>query len=364
MPFRDVIGHRRVIELLTRSIRRDSLPPSLIFAGPAGVGKRLTALATAQAVNCIRLGSGSAVEAPPKSPRKPRPDAPLLEPAADSGAGLELDACGACAACTRIARGVHADVLIVEPGDNESIKIEQVRDVVDRAAYRPFEGRRRVVIVDQADALVAPAQNALLKTLEEPPSASMFILVTSRPDALLPTVRSRCPRLGFRALTTGEIATALIERGRSQSDARATAAAAGGSLGAALDMTASDLVQAREIAHDVLARAAATPDPRRRIEGAKELLSNTGSGGAADREKLASHLRAMASLVRDVELLSTRADVRALANADVQPALERLVPAYGGERGARAFSAIDRALVALDRNAGVKIVADWLVLQL
>jgi DNA polymerase-3 subunit delta' len=343
MPFKDVIGHRRVIDLLARSIRGDSLPPSLIFAGPTGVGKRLTAVATAQAVNCMRPEHGGA---------------------ADGEAAIELDACGTCAACTRIARGIHSDVLIVEPGDNDSIKIEQVRDVIDRAAYRPFEGRRRVVIVDGADALVAQAQNALLKTLEEPPSASMFILVTSRPDSLLPTVRSRCPRLGFRALTPQEIATALMQRGRGESDARATAAAADGSLGRALAMSVSDLAEVRDVAHAVLTRAAATPDPRRRIEGAKELLSNTGSGGAADREKLASHLRAMASLVRDVELLSTRADVRALANADVQPALERLLPAYGGERGARAFSAIDRALVALDRNAGVKIVADWLVLQL
>ena len=69
-----------------------------------------------------------------------------------------------------------------------SIKIDQVRDVIDRAGYRPFEGRRRVVIIDEADALVPQAQNALLKTLEEPPSASVFMLVTSRPDALLPTV--------------------------------------------------------------------------------------------------------------------------------------------------------------------------------
>jgi hypothetical protein len=72
----------------------------------------------------------------------------------------------------------------------------------------------------------------------------------------------------------------------------------------------------------------------------------------------------MASLLRDIELLSTRADARALANPDVQPALERLTDAYRGERGIRAFTAVDRALVALERNAGVKIVADWLVLQL
>ena len=85
---------------------------------------------------------------------------------------------------------------------------------------------------------------------------------------------------------------------------------------------------------------------------------------AAVREQLATELRAMASLIRDVELLSTSADARALANPDVRPALERLVPTYQGERGMRAFTAVDRALMALDRNAGVKIVADWLLLQL
>ena len=91
-------------------------------------------------------------------------------------------------------------MLIVEPGDNGSIKIDQVRDVDRSRGYRPFEGRRRVVIIDEADALVPQAQNALLKTLEEPPSVVDFILVTSRPDSLLPTVRSRCPRLRFRPL--------------------------------------------------------------------------------------------------------------------------------------------------------------------
>ncbi len=339
MPLRDVIGHRRLVGLLSRSVCRHSLPPSLIFAGPAGVGKRLAAVATAQAINCL---------------------APVLSDRSE----IELDACGACAACTRIARGVHPDVLVEEPGDNGSIKIEQVREIVDRAAYRPFEGRRRVVIIDEADQLMPAAQNALLKTLEEPPPSSAFILVTSRLDALLPTVRSRCPVLRFRPLGPDDIAAALVQRGLGEAEARSVAAAAGGSLGRALEASAGELVEARDVAERVLARAAASADPCRRIEGAKDLLANTGAGGATDREQLASHLRAMESLLRDVELLSTRADVRALANPDVQPALERLARTYQGERGMRAFTAVDRALLALDRNAGVKVVADWLVLHL
>ena len=336
MPFRDIIGHRRLVGLLSRSVRRESLPPSLIFAGHAGVGKRLAAAATAQALNCIAPLTGSD----------------------------ELDACGVCAACTRIARGVHPDVLVVVPGDNGSIRIEQVRDVIDRAAYRPFEGRRRVVIFDEADALVPPAQNALLKTLEEPPPSSVFILVTSRPDLLLPTVRSRCPLLRFRPLDPQEVAAALVARGHSEAEARAVAATADGSLGRALEASAGERVEARDVAQRVLAHAASSDDPRRRIEGAKDLLVKTGASGAEDREQVASHLRAMEALLRDVEVLSTRADVRALANPDVQPALERLARTYQGERGMRAFTAVDRALMALDRNAGVKVVADWLVLQL
>ena len=304
MPFRDVVagrGHRRLAALLARSVARDTLPPSLVFSGPASPDMRESALAVAQALNCL---------------------APV-------GKGDDRDACGTCAACTRIARGVHPDVLVVEPGDNGSIRIDQIRDVIDRAGFRPFEGRRRVVVVDEADTMIAAAQNALLKTLEEPPSASVFILVTARPDMLLPTVQSRCQRLRFQS----------VEREEVDADAR-------------------------EIARDVLQQAAATDDPGRRIEAARDLLAKTGGGGRSDREQLASHLQAMASLLRDVEVLATRADARVLANADIRPDLDRLAPAFGGQRGVRAFTAVDRALVALDRNASAKIVADWLVLQL
>jgi DNA polymerase-3 subunit delta' len=337
MPFRDITGHRRLLTLLSRAIARGTLPPALLLAGPRGVGKRRTAVAIAEAINCL----------------EPR-----------TAGEFEIDACGACASCRRIARGVHPDVITLEPGDTGAIKIEQVRDVVERAGYRPFEGRRRAVIIDEADALVHAAQNALLKTLEEPPSATSFVLVSSIPDALLPTVRSRCSRLRFGPLSPDEVATTLIRDHRySEPDARAAAAEAAGSLALALEAQSVDLVHAREMAQRLLEHTARGADPARRLDAAKDLAGKGGSG-ASERDQLAVCLRAVSSLLRDLGILASHGDSRALANADLEPALSRLVPSFDGERTARAFSAVDRALGALERNASPKVVADWLVLQL
>lgn len=341
MPFRDCVGHRPLLAVLARSIARATLPPSLVFAGPEGVGKRLIAVAVAQALNCPN---------------------PRTAPAATSEDSLSLDACGACPSCQRIARGVHPDVAIVAPGASGSIKVDQVRDVVDRAAFRPFEGKRRAVIIDDADAMVDQAQNALLKTLEEPPPGSVFLLITARPDALLPTVRSRCPLLRFRPLSPKEVATALMRAGLKEPEARAVAATADGSIGLALQASAGDVVESREVAARVLLHASTSDDVRRRLEGAKDLVAG-GGAGATERDLVSRHLRAMASLLRDVELLQSGGDAGALANADVRAELGRL-SAFGGERGIRAFAAVDEALMALDRNASAKVVADWLLLRL
>src|SRR5687767_1806984 len=195
MPFRDIVGHAQVLALLSRAVARQSLPQSLIFAGPAGVGKHMTAVALAQLVNCLT----------------PLP-------------GDQPDACGTCPSCKRIARRVHPDVVFVEPEDGGSIKIEPIRDAVSASSYRPFEGRRRVIIIDQAEQIGVNAQDALLKTLEEPPAASVFVLVTSVPDLLLPTVRSRCQRLRFGRLAPGDVAGVLKSKHEfSDRDAHAAA---------------------------------------------------------------------------------------------------------------------------------------------
>jgi DNA polymerase-3 subunit delta' len=254
--------------------------------------------------------------------------------------------------------------LLLEPGESGSIKIETVRDVIDRAGYRPFEGRRRFVIVDEADALVEPAQNALLKTLEEPPPASVFILVSSLPDTLLPTVRSRCQRLRFGALSVDDVSEVLVrEHGYSESDARAAAADADGSVGQALEVRSVDLVEVRTTAWRLLEQAARGADPARRLDAAKNLTGKKATV-AAERDQLAVLLRLLGALVRDLGILATGGDVRWMANTDLQPDLSRLAAAFDEDRTIRAFSAIDRALDALRRNVSPKVVADWLVLQL
>ncbi|HEY6360241.1 MAG TPA: DNA polymerase III subunit delta', partial [Vicinamibacterales bacterium] len=342
VPFSDILGHRRLVSLLSRAVARHTLPPALLLAGPQGVGKRRTAVALAQALNC-------------------------LKPVAARSAGafdLDLDACSECASCRRIARGVHPDILILAPGDTGTIRTEEVREVIATAGYRPFEARRRVVIIDAADAMVGAAQNALLKTLEEPPSASVFVLVSSMPDALLPTVLSRCPRLRFGPLTPSEVEEVLIKYHRySDADARAAAMEAEGSIGRALALQSVELIDARETARRLLEQTVRTTDPGRRIGVARDLAGKKGSP-ASERDQLASCLRALSSLLRDLGILASGGDARLLANADLQAVLRQLSTTFTSERSMRAFTAVDQALAALERNASPKVVADWLVLQL
>jgi DNA polymerase III subunit delta' len=332
MAFREVVGHRRLISLLSKAIRRQSLTPSLILSGPEGVGKRLTAISIAQELNCV-----------------------------DRTADHE-SACGKCAVCSRIARGTHPDVMTIEPGETGSIKIEQVRAAIDRAVFRPFEGRRRVTIIERADALVPAAQNALLKTLEEPLPASVFILVTSRPDALLSTVRSRCAHLRFGRLQVAEVAT-VLERSEKYAHAEAltAAAASDGSVRRALDLEADEFADARSDAEDLL--RAAGRDARTRLERAKELLKGGGTA-ASERDHLGARLMAMTALVRDAGLVASGADDALLVNLDRRPAVDALARALDVDRIGRIFSAVTRAEEALERNVSPKVVADWLAVQL
>ena len=337
MTFASVVGHRRQAALLSSAVARGTLPPTLLFVGPAGVGKFIVAQTLAQVVNCVEPGSSDA---------------------------LPIDACGRCRSCDRIARNVHVDVSVLEPDDKASIKIDVVRDMLDGVGFRPFEGRRRVVIVREADTLEPQAQNALLKSLEEPPPSTIFVLTTAVPGALLPTVLSRCMRLRFGTLTEAEIADILVRRPDfSEADARDAAALAGGSAGAALAYASTDVAVLRELAFELLSRSARSNAVPTRLQSAASLVVIKPKVERT-REELAIILRITASMLRDLELLNAGGDVFPLANATHRRELAGISSSYAGPRAREAFVVVDKALTALERNAGTKVVADWVATQI
>lgn len=335
MPLRDIRGHRRLLELLAGAVGRKALPPTLLFDGPEGVGKHTTAVALAQALNCLR-------------------------PVEFAGG---RDACGTCLSCRKIARGSHPDIGLVAPEDG-NIKVDTIRaELLQKTGYRPFEGRVRVFMVDHAETMVPQAQDALLKTLEEPPPGSVFILVSSVADSLLPTVRSRSYRLRFGRLSEAEVTQVLQEHHRfDEAQARAASAIADGSVGRALAAERGELVEARAFATRLLESVATGRVPQR-LDAGKAFVAGP-RNAAVDRATMGDRLLAVSSMLRDLGILASRAEDSLIANADLKAQLERLLPAFAAERVVRAFSSVDRAVSALERNASPKIVADWIALEI
>ncbi|MEO7191116.1 MAG: DNA polymerase III subunit [Vicinamibacterales bacterium] len=330
MPLRSIIGHAPLVALLRQAVVRRRVPQSLLFAGPEGVGKRAVAMALAQAVNCPQQTDG--------------------------------DACGACSTCLRIARGHFSDVTVIDKGDDATIKIEKVRErLLQQVGYRPFEGARRIFILDPADELTTQAQDALLKTLEEPPPSAILMLISAWPDTLAPTIQSRCRKLRFGLLGEADVARVLVERaGVAPAAARPLAAASGGSVARALADERGDSSEDRDAALGLLtaARAGGVGDRLR----AAATLTQHGSK-RRDREALGARLAATSSLIRDLGTLAAGSTV-ALANPDVEDALIGLRSSFDLHRVSEAFALVGRAEAALGRNASPKIVADWLAVSL
>jgi DNA polymerase-3 subunit delta' len=299
--FETLIGNEPVKMFISKLLRNGRFPNAVLFAGPDGVGKRAFALETAKAFVCR-----------------------------DGG-------CDNCAACQRVGRlnipkpdrkddfkvvifTEHPDVGMVVPF-NRNILVDAVRDLEGQAHFRPYEAKARVFIVDNADKMNDAASNALLKTLEEPASTSFLILVSSRPDSLLQTIRSRCQTVRFAPVPTNEIEQLLTATGKfAHDDAALAARLSGGSVAKALATDVEKLRPARDamlavIENAVSNRTAAVLQIAERMNDAKH------------KDDLEENLAILEGLIRDVWLLAHGASPGELANADI---VDRLRPLAGG----------------------------------
>lgn len=209
MPFRDIIGHEQPIAALQSALGQGRLAHAYLFYGEAHIGKFLTAVRLAQALNCEEAGS--------------------IE---------RRDSCGTCRSCLQIAARTHPDYVVIEP-DREltvpQIKIEHIRDIEHQLVYRPLLSEKKICIINDADCLTIGAANALLKTLEEPPPYGLFLLISSRPMALPATIRSRCQALRFLSPAYSAVEAALVrQRHLPPTDAQFLTLCCNGRIGEAL----------------------------------------------------------------------------------------------------------------------------------
>ena len=215
MRFADVVGHAAAAARLRRIVAEGRVPGAVLLLGPPGVGKRALADAFAARLLC---------------------QAPVAD-----------DACGVCAQCTRVAAGTHPDLRVVtREEERRDVRIEQVRELTRWLVLQSLMATRKVGILDDAHCLNEHGQNALLKTLEEPPGASVLVLIASSAALLLPTVRSRCQIVRLDPLPPEAVARVLEARDVPAERSRALAALADGSPGRALQLDGEDETRARE----------------------------------------------------------------------------------------------------------------------
>jgi DNA polymerase-3 subunit delta' len=281
MPFRDVIGHSSTIAALQTAVARQRVAHALLFHGEAAIGKRLTADRFAQALSCEQGPSNRII-----------------------------DPCGTCRSCRQIDAKTHPDFFVIEP-DAESatpqIKIEQVREIEQQMVYRPLVGERKICVVDDADRMTIGAANALLKTLEEPPDHSLFLLISGRPASLPATIRSRCQALRFATPARTQVEHALVlKREMSPLDARLLAIVSEGRIGEAL---AGDPEEIRADQREILQLM--RPQS---LQSTTEILTTSEALAKADR--VPHVLSWLTRWIRDLILLQVGGDLDSILFTD------------------------------------------------
>jgi DNA polymerase-3 subunit delta' len=337
--FEAIIDQERPIRILKSLLTNGTIPHAFLFTGIGGVGRTTAAIALAMACNCTGGDSRTNAAAPPPPPGAPA-QATRVEP------------CAECPACRKIAAGKHPDVVRIAP-DGQSIKIEQARELSRFLGMKPYEAKQRVVIITDAHRMNAAAQNALLKTLEEPPPATVLVLIAPQTADLLPTIVSRCRHIRFKPIARGHLAAILTRAyGLPPEEAALTAALADGSVSRALAMHRSRWLDHRDWLLGELAALPGTP-PARLLALAERL--------ARDKEGLADDLDLIGSWLRDLAMV--RHDPERVIHQDLRDDIRATAARVDVAFPMRAFGALHEARRRIQVNANPRLTLEALLIQ-
>lgn len=321
-----VVGHDRAVHLIRNSVDTNRVSHAYLLSGPRHVGKSTLAGDLARALNCLE------------------PDRP----------------CGRCRSCRKIEGSIHPDVQLLELEEGaKSISIDAVRRLQDGVALRPFEGRVKVYIIEEAERLSEPAANALLKTLEEPPASVVMVLTTLDPTLLLPTLVSRCQQVDLRPVPAATVEAALIQRHEMPpQQARLLAALSRGRVGWALRAASDPKVLERR--KENLERLAALPSTRRvaRLAFAGELATLYGR----DPERARGTLETWQWWWRDL-LLSRLGLSEMVVNVDFRERLVAEAREYSLETLGQMARGVQETISLLAQNVNARLAIEVLLLS-
>jgi DNA polymerase-3 subunit delta' len=331
MIFDDIIGQEKAIGRLKNYVDTQELDGTYLFTGPAGVGKALTALAFAKAVNCATPGAYG---------------------------------CCDCVSCRKIEKRSHPDIHIIDSAEQESgsgeneedsvqIKISAIRVLQEEINYRPYEARKKVFIINNAHQLNLQSANAFLKTLEEPPRDSLIILVTDRPSLLLPTVLSRCRVVKFNQLDRNRLEKILLDHPGAGADldpaqAHFLAYFSEGSLGVALKLKSSGMYEEKNKVIDLFCGLGAIDqDPV----------------SLASRQDLLASFNILASWFRDIYMLKTGAAVSQLIHVDREKELSSLADTYSFVELDRIVGVLSESVLHVGHNLNKKLLVSNVIVS-
>jgi DNA polymerase-3 subunit delta' len=318
MGFAEVVGHQRQLDILRSAMAKGRLHHAYLLLGPEGVGKRTVAKALAKAIYCVES---------------------------------EQDYCGRCVNCARITNGNHPDVRLIEPlADKKEISIQQIRELQRELNYRSFSGKRKIAIIDPAALLNSSAQNALLKTLEEPPVDSLIILITPNAGGLLPTLRSRCLRLSFAPLSGAQVAAFLESKdGMRADEAKLLAAMSMGSIGASANLDKDELIENRRVWLSMLI-SLKVGDYNAAVIAAEAFAKN--------RDDALRFLKWAESWYRDLLIYGATQRPDELVNLDMLPQIDQRATETSVDCTLSALSQTTGASASIQRNLNRRMVLE------